>query len=102
MENIYRNPNWRNLTEILPGDLDFFAYDERGNLLQKKVSFRDGRSSVSWEPIQVSANETLFCQAPSATFAAEIEDHFDDPRSAMSDPEVWRRFGGHPDERTRY
>jgi hypothetical protein len=94
-----RFDNLRNVQLIQHNDQDIYAVGSRGEILQKKVSFHASGQlkSVEWVPFEGGG----YCQAPSEQFLTDIEEHGNDPRLAMSDPEVRRKWGGNPDERLR-
>jgi hypothetical protein len=98
----YRNPHWRDLSQVHPSDPDIFAYDQNGVLLQKIHTIRDGECvRTRWEPIP-TGDGVLYCQAASESFMQVLSQFNDDPREAFSNSGVRKQFGGHPDERRRY
>jgi hypothetical protein len=89
----------RSIQAIKSGDLDLFALSDNGEVLVRSVKFTDQSSpgEFIWKPFMGGG----FCNASSARYLQDIDDHFGDPRSTASDSKVRRKYGGNPEERLR-
>lgn len=86
----------KEMDQVVPNDI--YCRGNDGRIYQRVVTFKNVTElgTFSWREVNGG-----HCLAPTDEFMQDISDHDDDPRLAMSDPKVRKKYGGHPDERLR-